>query len=83
MGYRCNIFNIQRFKAYLSTIIDLYDRHVVSYVISKRNAYPTAITQNVQYLLESVEASTMLSNSEFIVMLNQDTNDRLRIKYFR
>ena len=79
MGYGCNIFNIQRFKAYLSTIIDLYDRHVVSYVISKRNAYPTAITQNVQYLLESVEASTMLSNSEFIVMLNQDTNDRLRL----
>ena len=45
----------------------------------KRNAYPTAITQNVQYLLESVEASTMLSNSEFIVMLNQATNDRLRL----
>ena len=45
----------------------------------KRNAYPTAITQNVQYLLSSVEASTMLSNSEFIVMLNQATNDRLRL----
>lgn len=37
----------------------------------KRNAYPTAITQNVEYLLDSVQASTMLSNSEFIVMLNQ------------
>ncbi len=24
-------------RAYLSTIIDLYDRHVVAYVISKRN----------------------------------------------
>lgn len=36
----------------------------------KRNAYPTAITQNVEYLLDSVQASTMLSNSEFIVMLN-------------
>ena len=45
----------------------------------KRNAYPTAITQNVEYLLSSVEASTMLSNSEFIVMLNQATNDRLRL----
>ncbi|MCI8889419.1 MAG: MFS transporter, partial [Hungatella sp.] len=32
--------------------------------------YPTAITQNVEYLLDSVQASTMLSNSEFIVMLN-------------
>ena len=42
----------------------------------KRNAYPTAITQNVEYLLSSVEASTMLSNSEFIVMLNQASSDR-------
>lgn len=37
----------------------------------KRGAYPTGITQNVEYLLDSVQASTMLSNSEFIVMLNQ------------
>lgn len=42
----------------------------------KRNAYPTAITQNVQYLLASVDATTMLSNSEFIVMLNQASADR-------
>lgn len=42
----------------------------------KRNAYPTAITQNVEYLLDSVQASTMLSNSEFIVMLNQSASDR-------
>lgn len=42
----------------------------------KRNAYPTAITQNVEYLLASVDASTMLSNSEFIVMLNQAASDR-------
>lgn len=42
----------------------------------KRNAYPTAITQNVEYLLDSVQASTMLSNSEFIVMLNQVASDR-------
>ncbi len=42
----------------------------------KRNAYPTAITQNVSYLLASVDASTMLSNSEFIVMLNQAAQDR-------
>ena len=32
----------------------------------KRGAYPTAITQNVEYLLDSVQASTMLSNSEFV-----------------
>ena len=33
-------------------------------------------TQNVQYLLASVDATTMLSNSEFIVMLNQASADR-------
>lgn len=45
----------------------------------KRNAYPTAITQNVEYLLDSVEASTMLSNSEFVVMLNQAASDREKL----
>jgi type IV secretory pathway VirB4 component len=42
----------------------------------KRNAYPTAITQNVSYLLQSESARSMLSNSEFIVMLNQASSDR-------
>ena len=45
----------------------------------KRNAYPTAITQNVEYLLDSVQASTMLSNSEFIIMLNQAASDRAKL----
>lgn len=45
----------------------------------KRNAYPMAITQNVEYLLDSVQASTMLSNSEFIVMLNQAAKDREKL----
>jgi len=45
----------------------------------KRNAYPTAITQNVEYLLDSVQASTMLSNSEFVVMLNQAAHDREKL----
>ena len=45
----------------------------------KRNAFPTAITQNVEYLLDSVQASTMLSNSEFIVMLNQAASDREKL----
>lgn len=39
-------------------------------------AYPTAITQNVEHLLDSVQTSTMLSNSEFVVMLNRATSDR-------
>ena len=47
----------------------------------KRNAYPTAITQNVEYLLDSVQASTMLSNSEFIVMLNQAASDREKLAH--
>lgn len=42
----------------------------------KRGGYPIALTQNVEYLLDSVTASTMLSNSEFIVMLNQSSQDR-------
>ena len=45
----------------------------------KRNAYPTAITQNVEYLLDSVQASTMVSNSEFVIMLNQAANDREKL----
>ena len=45
----------------------------------KRDAYPTGITQNVEYLLDSVEASTMLSNSEFVVMLNQAYQDRQKL----
>jgi type IV secretory pathway VirB4 component len=45
----------------------------------KRNAFPTAITQNVEYLLDSVLASTMLSNSEFIVMFNQAAADREKL----
>ncbi len=45
----------------------------------KRNGYPTAITQNVEYLLDSVQASTMLSNSEFVVMLNQAYSDRAKL----
>ena len=45
----------------------------------KRNAFPTAITQNGEYLLDSVQACTMLSNSEFIVMLNQAASDREKL----
>jgi type IV secretory pathway VirB4 component len=45
----------------------------------KRNAYPTGITQNAEYLLDSVTARTMLSNSEFIVMHNQAASDRAEL----
>lgn len=42
----------------------------------KRDAYPTGITQNVKYLLDSQQGTSMLSNSQFIIMLNQSPNDR-------
>ena len=45
----------------------------------KRNAFPNAITQNVEYLLDSVLASSMLSNSEYIVMLNQAASVRQKL----
>jgi hypothetical protein len=45
----------------------------------KRNAYPTAITQNVEYLLDSVEARSLISNSELVVMLNQAAPDREKL----
>lgn len=45
----------------------------------KRNAYPVAITQNVDYLLDSPQASSMISNSEFIIMLNQAEKDQGRL----
>ena len=43
------------------------------------SAYATGITQNVDDLLQSHTARTMLANSEFIVMLNQASTDRLEL----
>lgn len=37
------------------------------------------ITQNVEDLLQSHVARTMLANSEFIVMLNQASTDRIEL----
>lgn len=45
----------------------------------KRGGYPCAITQNVEYLLDSVDARTMLSNSEMLVLLNQASSDRMAL----
>lgn len=41
----------------------------------KRGAYPTGITQNVEYLLKNESARSLLSNSEFVVMHNQAPSD--------
>lgn len=44
--------------------------------VRKYGAFCTGITQNVGDLLESNTARTMLSNSEFVIMLNQGSTDR-------
>lgn len=45
----------------------------------KWGAIPTGITQNVETLLLSDLARRMLSNSQFIMLLNQATSDRLEL----
>ena len=47
--------------------------------VRKYGAFCTGITQNVLDLLQSHTARTMLSNSEFIVMLNQAATDRIEL----
>lgn len=47
--------------------------------VRKYGAYCTGITQNVDDLLQSHTARTMLANSEFIVMLNQASTDRMEL----
>ncbi len=47
--------------------------------VRKYGAFCTGITQNVDDLLQSHTARTMLANSEFIVMLNQASTDRTQL----
>lgn len=47
--------------------------------VRKYGAYATGITQNVDDLLQSHTARTMLANSEFLIMLNQASTDRLEL----
>lgn len=47
--------------------------------VRKYGAYATGLTQNVDDLLQSHTARTMLANSEFLVMLNQAATDRLEL----
>ena len=47
--------------------------------VRKYGAYASGITQNVDDLLQSHTARTMLANSEFIIMLNQASTDRLEL----
>jgi len=47
--------------------------------VRKYGAFCTGITQNVDDMLQSHTARTMLANSEFIVMLNQAGTDRIEL----
>lgn len=47
--------------------------------VRKYRACATGLTQNVDDLLQSHTARTMLANSEFLVMLNQASTDRLEL----
>lgn len=47
--------------------------------VRKYGAFCTGITQNVEDLLQSHTARTMLANSEFIIMLNQASTDRIEL----
>ena len=47
--------------------------------VRKYGSYAGGITQNVDDLLQSHTARTMLANSEFIIMLNQASTDRLEL----
>ena len=44
--------------------------------VRKYGAFCTGITQNVDDMMQSHTARTMLANSEFIIMLNQGSTDR-------
>jgi len=44
--------------------------------VRKYGAFCTGITQNVDDLMQSHTARTMLANSEFVIMLNQASTDR-------
>ena len=47
--------------------------------VRKYGALCTGLTQNVEDLLQSHTARTMLANSEFLVMLNQASTDRVEL----
>ncbi len=45
----------------------------------KWGGVPTGITQNVEDLLKSETARSMLSNTDFVMMLNQAASDRMQL----
>ncbi len=85
--YYSDMFNTN--KKYLNFIDEIYLLFQYEYSanflftlwkrVRKYGAFCTGITQNVEDLLQSHTARTMLANSEFIVMLNQSSTDRLEL----
>ena len=57
------------------------DEADMEYKMHCHNSYEIyyMITGNVEYLLDSVQASTMLSNSEMLILLNQAPSDREKL----
>ena len=60
-------------------VLDSILNRITANRVRKYGAYATGITQNVDDLLQSHTARTMLANSEFIVMLNQAATDRVEL----
>lgn len=48
--------------------------------IRKFNGVATAITQNIEEILEFTDTRTMVNNSEFVMMLNQSSSDRIALE---
>lgn len=56
------------------------ENYFLNYGVGQENgAIPTGITQNVETLLLSDLARRMLSNSDFVMMLNQAKSDRTQL----
>lgn len=57
----------------------IYKQLPTSTQLKDYDDYASGITQNVDDLLQSHTARTMLANSEFIIMLNQAATDRIEL----
>ena len=73
--YIDEIYLLFRNEESANFLFELYKR------ARKWGGIPTGITQNVEDLLKSDTARSMLSNSEFILMLNQAASDRDKLAH--
>ena len=73
--YIDEIYLLFRNEESANFLFELYKR------ARKWGGIPTGITQNVEDLLKSDTARSMLSNSEFILMLNQAASDRDKLSH--